>query len=103
MQEIDPPRPYPEGTSRPGTMSLGIQPIVRPWIDHVKGEISQITMVEPNRVSVSMVVEALMRAWHDLRPEQKVEMVRGVEFRTVRRFGRPPGKSTADWDSSLKP
>ncbi len=83
-------------------MSLGIQPIVRPWIDHVRDELSRITGVDPHRVSCSMVVEALMRSWHDLRPEQRVEIVRGVEFRTIRRFGRPPGKSTADWDSHMK-
>ncbi len=107
--QVDPNDPYqllpiryPKGVVRRGGETLTVQHIVKPWIEDVKVVVANILMTTPHRVSASQVVEVLLRAWHQTPEAQKIQLVRGSELVTKRKWGRPKGKSTADWDSSLK-
>lgn len=86
----------------PGYSTISLQPLVKQWVEHVKFKVAQIEMTTPHMISVSMAIEYLLMIEKSIPDEQKVVIIRESEFRTKRKWGRPKGKSTADWDSGLK-
>ncbi len=84
-----------------GSVSVGVQGLVRCWIDEVQELVGRIVMEEKKFITISMALEVMHRAWNKLSNDEKCELVRSETFKTKRRLGRPRGKWDGRWDSHL--